>query len=330
MQFQALLKRHFWAVGALSVILCAFFAAKIVGRVIEGKYLADSASAPRVKPLAPAPGGAGAFGGGSTPGSGAVVASKDSKAFEARNMFCSTCVPVEATPVTPVVVAGDGSVVPLTTLSLQLVATSVGGQPQYSFATVVNTTSLQQGGFFIGDKLPGAGPIRAIRFKSIDFENPAAGNRLERLSLLGEAPPPVKAAEPVAVAAAPTDTGPKDELQLAVDAGIKKVDDTTFEISRALVEKVLANPMAISKGARVVASVKNGKPDGIKMYAIKPSSAYSKLGFSNGDTLHSINGLALDSLDKGLEIYTKLKEVNALQVEVTRRGKPVTLNYTIR
>ncbi|MEZ4368301.1 MAG: PDZ domain-containing protein, partial [Kofleriaceae bacterium] len=66
------------------------------------------------------------------------------------------------------------------------------------------------------------------------------------------------------------------------------------------------------------------------MYAIKPSSAFAKLGFSNGDTLHAINGFELTSMDKALEMYTKLREANALQVEVTRRGKPVTLNYTIR
>ena len=78
--------------------------------------------------------------------------------------------------------------------------------------------------------------------------------------------------------------------------------------------------MALAKGARVVPSVKNGKPDGFKMYAIKPDSVFSKLGFSNGDTMHAVNGFEMTSADKALEMYTKLKEANSLQVDVSRRG----------
>ena len=50
----------------------------------------------------------------------------------------------------------------------------------------------------------------------------------------------------------------------------------------------------------------------------------------NGDTLQSINGFELTSADKALEVYTKLREATSLEVNVTRRGKPVTLKYTIR
>ena len=33
---------------------------------------------------------------------------------------------------------------------------------------------------------------------------------------------------------------------------------------------------------------------------------------------------------EALEVYTKLREATSLEVEVTRRGKPVTLKYTIK
>ncbi len=70
--------------------------------------------------------------------------------------------------------------------------------------------------------------------------------------------------------------------------------------------------MAVAKGARVVPAVKNGKPDGFKLYAIRPSSVYAKLGLQNGDTLQSINGFDLTSADKALEVYTKLREATSL------------------
>ena len=35
-------------------------------------------------------------------------------------------------------------------------------------------------------------------------------------------------------------------------------------------------------------------------------------------------------MDKAMEVYSKVRDASSLQVNVTRRGKPVTLNYTIR
>lgn len=120
-----------------------------------------------------------------------------------------------------------------------------------------------------------------------------------------------------------------DELEKEIDAGIRKIDDTHREITKALVDKVLANPMAIAKGARVVPAVKDGKPTGFKLYAIRPSSIYAKLGFANGDTIKTVNGFELTSADKALEVYTKLREASSLEIELDRRGKPVTLRFTI-
>jgi hypothetical protein len=132
----------------------------------------------------------------------------------------------------------------------------------------------------------------------------------------------------------PTPTTPTDpsddELQKRVDAGIRRISDTQVEITRDLVDAVLVNPMAIAKGARVVPAVKDGKAAGFKLYAIRPSSIYAKLGFMNGDTLKRINGFELDSADKALEVYTKLREATSIEVELERRGKPVSLRITIK
>jgi S1-C subfamily serine protease len=120
-----------------------------------------------------------------------------------------------------------------------------------------------------------------------------------------------------------------DALAAALDA-IKEVDDNTYEIPRSTVDLVLANPMAVGKGARVVPAIKNGQPEGFKLYAIRPSSLYAKLGFNNGDTLHAINGFELTSADKALEVYTKIRTADDFVVEITRRGRPMTLSYSIR
>jgi general secretion pathway protein C len=302
---QELIKRYFWVVGAITVMVCAIFAAKAFGHIVEAKVLSDSPTAPKSGPTAPRP---------DAPAKPARV--KDGTQLATRNMFCSECTPA-------VVAATDPSQIAITSLPLQLLATNVGATDKQSYATIVNTESSAQGSFSVGDKLPGAsGPVKAIRYKYVDFEN---SGRIERVMLVGSAP----ITTPVA-AVVPNKPGDVDDLQAAIDGGIKKINDNTFEIDKSLIDKVTANPMAFMKGARVVPAMKNGKPEGIKLYAIRPNSPYAKLGLTNGDTLQSINGFELTSVDKGLEIYAKLREATSLEVEVVRRGKPVTLKYTIR
>jgi general secretion pathway protein C len=306
---QDLIKRHFWVLGAVTVVVCAVFAAKATNHIVEARFLGDPEHAPKIAPVVAQV---------QTPV--AVARSKDGGQFQGRNMFCSDCTPAVASQ------SSDPSQIALTTLPLALLATNIGPRPADSYATIINSENQRQGAFSVGDPVPGAsGKIKEIHFKYIDFEN---NGHTERLVLLGATPP----AAPVAVAETPPalPTGDGDEMQSAVDSGIKKIDDNNYEIDKSLVEKVLLNPMAVAKGARVVPSMKNGKPDGFKLYAIRPSSAFAKLGLANGDTLQSINGFELTSADKALEVYTKLREATSLEIEVTRRGKPVTLKYSIK
>jgi len=306
---QDLIKRYFWVIGAVTVIVCAVFAAKATGSFLTAVFLADSKKAPKVTPMQPR-----------VDTVAKATRSKDGGQLATRNMFCSECTPA------PVAANADPSSIQQTSLPLVLLATNVSPDPKQSYASVINTESQKQGAYGIDEVLPGAsGKVKMIGYKYVDFEN---NGRIERLGLSG-------APVPVAVAAAeptppPAGAGSGDDLQNSIDNGIKKIDDTTYEIDKGLVEKVLVNPMAVAKGARVVPAMKNGKPEGFKLYAIRPTSVYAKLGLTNGDTLTSINGFELTSADKALEVYTKLREATSLELDVTRRGKPVTLKYTIR
>jgi len=303
---QDLIKRYFWIVGGITVMVCAVFAAKATAHIVEAKFLGDPAEPPKATAAAPTPHK-------SEPKQAAH--SKDGIQLAARNMFCSECTPAVAAPTDPTSIA-------ITGLPLQLLATNIGNSEKQSYATVINTESQRQGSFSVGEKLPGAsGVIKTIRYKYVDFEN---NSRIERV-MLGGAPPITTVAT-----AEPEKPADGDDLQASIDQGIKKIDDTTFEISKDLVAKVTDNPMAFMKGARVVPAMKNGKPEGIKLYAIRPSSPYAKLGLTNGDTLTSVNGFEMTSAEKGLEIYQKLRSSTSLEVEIIRRGKPVTLKYSIK
>jgi len=123
----------------------------------------------------------------------------------------------------------------------------------------------------------------------------------------------------------PTPPDPPDPL---LDT-IERVDDTHVKMPRKTAEHFIQNPMAAAKGARIVPAMKNGKPDGLKLYAIRPSSVYAKIGLNNGDTVHSINGVDVSTPDKMLDAYMNLKDAKEFTLDITRRGQPVTQIITI-
>ncbi len=304
---QDLIKRYFWVLGGIAVMVCAVFAAKATNHVIEAKYLRDPDHAPKMPMVVPT---------SVTPVK--QLRSKDGTPFAQRDMFCSECTP-------PVITTSstDSSSVQETSLPLSLLATNVGLDDDDSYATIINTSNQHQGAYAIGDPIPGAtGKVTEIHYKYVEFEN---SGHIERLSLAGVTPPVVAKVETPAAG-----EGSGDEMQAMIDSGIKKIDDNHYEISKELVDKVLLNPMGFTKGARVVPAMANGKPNGFKLYSIRPGTVYAKLGLENGDTLSSINGMELTSAEKALEVYTKLRDATTLEVGLTRRNKPDTITYSIR
>ena len=96
---------------------------------------------------------------------------------------------------------------------------------------------------------------------------------------------------------------------------IRSGGPNTYEIDRELIDKVLMNPMAVMKGARVVPAMKNGKAHGFKLYAIRPDSLFVAARPENGDTIVRVNGFDLTTADQALELYTKLRDASTLQID---------------
>ena len=92
---------------------------------------------------------------------------------------------------------------------------------------------------------------------------------------------------------------------------------------------MLGNLSSVATKARIVPSFKNGKPNGFKLFSIKPGSIYAKIGLKNGDVIQKVNGYEMNSPDKALEIYQKLKNAQNVTVDVQRRGRSMTMNYSI-
>ena len=123
------------------------------------------------------------------------------------------------------------------------------------------------------------------------------------------------------------------DIAKLIASAVKSTSATTFEIDSATFDKLFANPTEVVKGARIVPALRNGKPEGFKLYAIRPDSLVAKLGLENGDTLVAIAGMPLTSADKGLEAYTKVRDTKvgeSVDVITIRKGTAITLTYKLK
>lgn len=312
------IRKYFGVLPAIVVIVCAYFGAQAANHVIEANALRDSDKLGKAEKVVK----------GANKKKAKAAKSKAGEPIVTRNMFCSSCVPAEPDETV------DGKVIdsdspPITSLPLRLVATNVSSEPEYSFAMIQNTSTDRQGSYSIDQEIPESGAVVRISAKYVDFKNEKS-KRVERLSLLSAKPAPRKTEKKAKTTKPKSKGGKNDELMAMVEEGVNKVSDTEFEIDKKVVDKILENPMSVARGARIVPSIKNGKANGFKLYAIRPSSVYAKIGLMNGDTIHSINGFELTSPDKALEVYTKVRSASSLSVNATRRGKPISLNYSIK
>lgn len=149
-------------------------------------------------------------------------------------------------------------------------------------------------------------------------------SRIEYLAL--NEPPADGAAPPVPVAKAEKPEGDGKDI----GEGIVKTGEGTYGVPRAAVEGALNNLSELATQARIVPAFESGKPVGFKLFSIKPGSLYSKIGLQNGDVINRINGYEMSSPEKGLEVYQKLKDSSNITVDIKRRGKAQTLDYTIQ
>ena len=76
--------------------------------------------------------------------------------------------------------------------------------------------------------------------------------------------------------------------------------------------------------------IKNGnKSEGFKISKITKNSVFEKIGLKDGDTIKSINNNTLNSYADAMKVYSNIKDITYLNIEVLRKNEVVELNYEI-
>ncbi|MDB4979550.1 MAG: gspC [Myxococcales bacterium] len=306
---ETLLRKYLWALDLLVIAVCAIFSARATATIIETK-LASAAPPAKAAPRLIA-------------AASPTVYSKDFEEILKRNIFCSTCPPIIKPPETGGPEVHVDPQPQRTTLPLKLLAIMFApapADPRWSMAIIRDTDEKTSGAFSIGSKVREA-TITDISEVRVDFE---IQGRKEYLELFDKGPGPAPA--PVAAVAAPSG----DPFMAELDKGIKKTGEHTFEVQRGTVDSLLGNMSVLSRSARIVPEIKDGRAAGFRLFSVRPDGPFAKIGLQNGDVISAINGLDMTSPDKALEVYTKLKSASHLSVGLERNGQKITKEYNIR
>jgi general secretion pathway protein C len=235
---------------------------------------------------------------------------------------------------------GDAAARPVKSdLRLQLVAAVLGEVARNSLATVLDPQSRETRVLGVGEEFAGA---RLLGVERAGEEGDPTGNGFRVVAVIcnggtkeyldgtpgtqgpeaglnvGVAPVP-----PPRAAGLPAGPGTGAE-------GIRKLDANRYEIDKQVIEGALTNLNTLATQARLVPSFKNGVANGFKLFQIQPGSLYASIGIENGDVITRINGYEVNSPDKALEVYQKLRESPHVTIELERGGQPIKKDYNIK
>jgi general secretion pathway protein C len=305
-----------------TLAVCAFFCAQGATALLAAKVLDVE---PDVRPV---------------PSSGArahgrAQRRRDPSIILKRNIFDSTRgdlseAPIE-NPELPLEDGPLGEVETPCTNKMRLIATVVlPGELERSLAAIVGTdqkAALHRG----GADVEGA-RIRAINSDSVVLQNKGGLCRLAMFQVEGAAQKPplavaTRADQPRASPAIDRNAGLSED---EIAEGIEKVNETNYNLSRAMLSKVLDNAGKLIGIAAVTPKMEGGQSVGMEILGVRPNTLLTKLGIQNGDILESVNGQSLSNPDAALGAYTTLRTADKFNLSIRRGGQSMMINYNLQ
>ncbi|HZH77976.1 MAG TPA: type II secretion system protein GspC [Archangium sp.] len=298
-------RKYFWTVNLVFILLVALLAARTVNLFVESALTpvpTGSVSAPQKAKTHE------------------VLASLDLKRL---SELTGVAVPepevAVAEPTSPVV---DPNAAPVKSgMRVKLLGTLVANDKMWSVSSIQDMTNQRSTTYMVGDRIQGAEVIDIERGRVIILNNSRKefidGNPGDGSGAMAAAPP-----MPIGV--------PVQAPAGNFGNGIRAVSENDYEVPRTEIDRTLANLNDVAMQARIVPAFKDGQAQGFKLFSIRPDSIYSKIGVQNGDVIKRINGFELNSPEKALEVYSKLKEASRIEIELERNGSSIRKNYNIR
>lgn len=111
---------------------------------------------------------------------------------------------------------------------------------------------------------------------------------------------------------------------------VRNLGNNRWVIPTNEADNIRTNIASIIKQVRIDPHVVNGKTDGFVVKRIRRNTLLDQMGIKRGDVLHAVNGVTLNSPEKGLQVFQQLREARTLNLDLKRAGKSMNFQYEIK
>ena len=235
----------------------------------------------------------------------------DYKAIAERNIFNSGTESIA--PQTPKV---DIENLKETDLKLKLWGT-VTGQDGRAYAVIEDTKTRQQNLYHAGDTIQNAVVKLILREKVVLNVD----NRDEILAM-----------EEISGRTASTGTSKTRSLAPSV-AQSEKLPVSSYprkiKLQGDQIQKAMENLGQLMEQATLRPHIEDGQPAGISITGIKPNALFRRMRLRNGDVITGVNGNSIGSVEDAVRVFEELSTGSSIQLQIKRRGREQTLDYSI-
>ncbi len=215
-------------------------------------------------------------------------------------------------------------VVEIRNSDLRLRGTIIGPRPSMSYAILETIKTRKQDLYRIGDQVDGAELIIVVpeeihlrrqgtveKLKIVEPKSATATRSASRNTRRKAAPPAARTK--------------KAGSKIAKATGRNR-----FIVSREILNRDITDLYSLMSQVRVQPYLKNNKPHGFQLSSIRPNGIFYQLGIRNNDVVVKLNGVAVRQPEDIMGLYRQIQELDTVIVEVERRGRPMTLTYSLR
>ena len=103
-----------------------------------------------------------------------------------------------------------------------------------------------------------------------------------------------------------------------------------ISLNRSQIDEALKNVNELMQQVKIMPHFQNGQPDGFSLTGIRPNSLVRKMGLRNGDIITGVNGRNIETMDDALGFYQQLSSDDSVSIQMKRRGRERTIEYSIK
>jgi general secretion pathway protein C len=100
-------------------------------------------------------------------------------------------------------------------------------------------------------------------------------------------------------------------------------------LDRQTIEEPMGNVAELMKQVRIRPFFEGGKPAGLSLAGVAPSSIFEQMGISNSDVLQAVDGQPIQTVDDIVNLYQSLSNAHNLAIQVRRGGRVEDIQYKI-